>query len=857
MAVSLVGKTTAYGSKSVTFDYTSSPGAALVVAAAIDSGVEISDDGANHWVRVASTADTDATSQRLVGLYVCLDAEAVTQVTVDAAGSVSVVLSEWSGVDRLGEHEAGYKSSASVSVPNDGVGVGAASWYASSPGGPYVASAPWSDLDVLDAKQGATALVTAYSGAVEGGPKWDGSPSSGNIGYVSLVLLPPKGSDKPETSERKSGFKPAASKKRKAWRFIAANLRGDGTEEFLTYDIPLSDGTVTNKLSGPDEISGKLTPEIASMKDDKGNPLFVPWSTSIIAEKDGVIRADCIVDDLKESGPDLSLECVGFAGYPKDIPYKSNKSEIQVDPTDMFRHIWSHIQGYRGGNLGVVVDSTTSKVKIGTEEDDDADSDEGEENGPYKLNWWDNHDLQDDLDKLASDTPFDYREEHKWNKGEQLDTGAAHQVAELDIDPSRVMQSFVRDPGNGDWYVTQVKTPEGKGNDDTTIFRCDKNGNLLSSSVLKGAGHGSSLGFESDGGDVYLWLHWASAHTLARWKYEGDVEVSWSDSSVESMPFWDNAVWVSIDQDHDRIATRHKEGDSTTGAEHFWLRRLSDVKDGKDHVLAELEKKHLGWGAWQGFATDKKYLYTVWGGTAAGPTPYFVRFEWETGKRELVDLSGYVPSGYASGHNEVEGVAVSGGHIYVGKATGATHHREARIWELAFPQDVKGKVSHRLRLGVPKIGKRRQDLRFVAGENVTELPEIDYEGDQYASGVVVLGAGEGRKMVRGQASHNTGRLRRVAVVEDKSIKKQKDADKLAEKELKLRTGKPDISELVVTDHKHAPIGSIHLGDEIAYRTEKGWHPSLTIWVRVLEIEYTTDSADVKLTVKRGDKVDND
>ena len=45
------------------------------------------------------------------------------------------------------------------------------------------------------------------------------------------------------------------------------------------------------------------------------------------------------------------------------------------------------------------------------------------EAGPFKLNWWETDDLGDVIDKLATDTPFEYVEEHRWaNDGESIDT---------------------------------------------------------------------------------------------------------------------------------------------------------------------------------------------------------------------------------------------------------------------------------------------------------------------------------------------------------------------------------------------------------------------------------------------------
>ena len=40
------------------------------------------------------------------------------------------------------------------------------------------------------------------------------------------------------------------------WRYIASRLNGDGTETFLSYDVPISGCQVTDVLSGAGGISG-------------------------------------------------------------------------------------------------------------------------------------------------------------------------------------------------------------------------------------------------------------------------------------------------------------------------------------------------------------------------------------------------------------------------------------------------------------------------------------------------------------------------------------------------------------------------------------------------------------------------
>lgn len=163
-------------------------------------------------------------------------------------------------------------------------------------------------------------------------------------------------------------------------------------------------------------------------------------------------------------------------------------------------------------------------------------------------------------------------------------------------------------------------------------------------------------------------------------------------------------------------------------------------------------------------------------------------------------------------------------------------------------------VAHNIRLGVPGLGSRRADLRFVLGENLL-MPgiPITYDGESYASEAWVLGAGEGRKMVRAGWNKETDRLRRSVIVQEKSLADFGRAEAAARAELQYRLGTPDITELEITDHPHAPIGSYDVGDEIRVTTKTGFHGDLDMWLRILEISTTPDTNSEILKVQRSEK----
>jgi len=370
------------------------------------------------------------------------------------------------------------------------------------------------------------------------------------------------------------------------WRYLAYRMNGDGTETLLSNDVPLQGVSLRDDLSGPGGINGRVAPEIARLKTPGGDPVFLPWSTAIYAEKDGNIRAGAILVDLLENGPTLDLDTVGLTGYLGGQPYGGNGSWVQVDPLTMARHLWDHQQARPAGNLGLTYDTTTSPVRVGTKaESTKFTTGNGEEvsfqTGPYTLQWWKDHDMGKAFDDLATETPFDYLVTHAW--------------------------------------------------------------------------------------------------------------------------------------------------------------------DGE-------------------------------------------------------------------------------------------------------------RIKHHLRLGYPTLGRRRHDLRFVLGENIFEHPPIRYDGDAYASDVVVLGAGEGRKMIRGGDSRTTGRLHRAAVVIDKTLRNKKSADTIAAHELASRIGDEDLDTLTVQEHPNAALGTFSPGDEILVQSPAGWSKEIYLWVRILSIVTEPEKNQATLSVARTDRM---
>lgn len=147
--------------------------------------------------------------------------------------------------------------------------------------------------------------------------------------------------------------------------------------------------------------------------------------------------------------------------------------------------------------------------------------------------------------------------------------------------------------------------------------------------------------------------------------------------------------------------------------------------------------------------------------------------------------------------------------------------------------DAKEDVLHEVQLHYPRAGRRRDDLVFVQGDNVTNVVAIESNGDDFANEIVGLGAGEGRAMLRRVTAIRDGRLRRVHVVADKAITDAARMDSVIADELNARKAAVRLSSINVMDHPNAPLGSWQLGDDVLVRAEIPWLGEVEVWCRVV------------------------
>lgn len=114
----------------------------------------------------------------------------------------------------------------------------------------------------------------------------------------------------------------------------------------------------------------------------------------------------------------------------------------------------------------------------------------------------------------------------------------------------------------------------------------------------------------------------------------------------------------------------------------------------------------------------------------------------------------------------------------------------------------------------PEAGTRRDDLVFEQGINIVSELQLIRDGEDYANAALGVGSGEGDKSIRAEIASTSSRMRRVTVVEDKSINNKDHLLARMRSDLKEKSGEPYVAEFEVVDHELAPMFSWNVGDTI-------------------------------------------
>jgi hypothetical protein len=177
------------------------------------------------------------------------------------------------------------------------------------------------------------------------------------------------------------------------------------TGEWLSTALPVTDLEYGHELSGPGELRGRLSPRLLAT-----NPTLAdPGNTLIYVESAGQLEWGGLVWDVRTQGDEYSIEAASWSSYLMkrfDLhgEHGGRGPYTYADRCQVIRNIWDYAQSIPDGDLGVIVDATTSTSKIGTPDD------------VHHSYWYEHKSLGDQVDELVADqgTP-EYTCVTSWN----------------------------------------------------------------------------------------------------------------------------------------------------------------------------------------------------------------------------------------------------------------------------------------------------------------------------------------------------------------------------------------------------------------------------------------------------------
>jgi hypothetical protein len=287
----------------------------------------------------------------------------------------------------------------------------------------------------------------------------------------------------------------------------------------------------------------------------------------------------------------------------------------------------------------------------------------------------------------------------------------------LNLADTTVLQCFVINETTNEIYATQV----ANGNPDSTesymLSRLTMGGKLIDSMRLNHGGHGTTIGLETIGTDVYIWSNYDIAdatgkqtgNKLVRYKYvPGAIYNQNSPELVEYNRFTTEYVSAFTDQQAGLIAFRIKAGDVQT----VQLRRISDVKAGIDSVLGTvlIPPGDAALDYFQGATIDGDDLYWNTGDNNGATYPHEItRFSFTTGEiisRITVDFGRNSDGVYEDGFREPESI-----YLYKDPVTGAKSLFAGVVTGESGRRNYKAYAFHSLGNEAKFLGTRMQKVQ--------------------------------------------------------------------------------------------------------------------------------------------------
>lgn len=138
--------------------------------------------------------------------------------------------------------------------------------------------------------------------------------------------------------------------------YMAYWLNGNGTENIMSPDLPLSDAKIVREMNGIGRLTGTLPAKYGQLTAFSGRPIIKDWATAIYVEIDGQMFDGFIVSETVSDNEKLLIDAVGFIGYASGQPWPDRDESREwsdVSVVTPIAALWEKVQWPFAANINL------------------------------------------------------------------------------------------------------------------------------------------------------------------------------------------------------------------------------------------------------------------------------------------------------------------------------------------------------------------------------------------------------------------------------------------------------------------------------------------------------------------------
>ena len=228
------------------------------------------------------------------------------------------------------------------------------------------------------------------------------------------------------------------------WRYYAQRATSG---EWLDTNVQLGEVALVWAKSGSNSGKALVPAGLQTPVAEDGRNMWGKWDTILCAEEDGKLAWTGICTAANPDANGLHLEFIGASGWLQHVDYSGRYAVWRTNVFDTIRHLINHAEA-KPDSLKFVVPDGDSAFFVGDiqpppkpkeparrkgetksewqssprydeyQKDLEEWNDKYSDRERFEINWWESPFVGEEIDTLAKEVGFDYRERVKWiNRG--------------------------------------------------------------------------------------------------------------------------------------------------------------------------------------------------------------------------------------------------------------------------------------------------------------------------------------------------------------------------------------------------------------------------------------------------------